>query len=174
MPFHHLAFATRDLESTHRFYTDAMGFELRKVEAAKTPSGGWAKHLFYDVGQGEFIAFWDLHDDTVLSDFSPAISDGLGLPIWVNHVAFEARGLADLEARKKRWLEKGATVSEVDHGWCRSIYTVDPNGVMIEFCTNTRELTEEDRAEAHRLLRDPSPDLGSPPPVQVFRPDPRP
>jgi catechol 2,3-dioxygenase-like lactoylglutathione lyase family enzyme len=171
MPLHHLAFATRDLEVTHRFYTEAMGFDLIKVEAGKTPSGGWAKHVFYGIGSGECIAFWDLHDDTIPEDFSPAISKGLGLPMWVNHVAFKAADLADLEARKKRWLEHGLTVSEVDHRWCVSIYAVDPNRILVEFCTNTRELTDEDRAEAHRLLRDPSPPLATPPPTQVFRPD---
>jgi catechol 2,3-dioxygenase-like lactoylglutathione lyase family enzyme len=171
MPFHHLAFATRDLEGTHRFYSEAMGFDLAKVEAAKTPAGGWAKHLFYDAGDGEFIAFWDLHDDSIPKNFSPSISQGLGLPPWVNHVAFQARGPGDLEARKKRWLAKGHTVSEVDHGWCRSVYTVDPNGILIEFCANTRALGEKDRAEAQRLLRDPSPPLGAPGSVQVFRPE---
>src|SRR2546421_509771 len=31
MAFHHVALATRDLEATHRFYTEAMGFELVKA-----------------------------------------------------------------------------------------------------------------------------------------------
>jgi catechol 2,3-dioxygenase-like lactoylglutathione lyase family enzyme len=171
MPFHHLAFATRDLETTHDFYTDAMGFELAKVEAGKTPSGGWAKHVFYATGGGEFIAFWDLHDETIPAEFSTAISGGLGLPPWVNHVAFQAQDLDDLEVRKRRWLDFGLTVSEVDHRWCRSIYTVDPNQILVEFCTLTRELTEEDRAEAERLLRDPSPPLTTPKSVNVFRPE---
>jgi len=42
--------ATRDVEATHRFYTEAMGFELMKVEVGKT-DGGWAKHLFYSTGE---------------------------------------------------------------------------------------------------------------------------
>src|SRR5215468_11723354 len=45
MGFHHVAIATRDLAATHRFYTEAMGFELAKVVAGKSPEGGWAKHV---------------------------------------------------------------------------------------------------------------------------------
>ena len=36
MGIHHMAFATRDAEATHRFYSEAMGFELVKVEVGKT------------------------------------------------------------------------------------------------------------------------------------------
>ena len=40
----------------------------------------------------------------------------------------------------------------IDHGWCTSIYADDPNGITVEFCTSTREFTDDDRAEAARLL----------------------
>ena len=36
MAFHHVALATRDLDATHRFYTEAMGFELVKAVVAPT------------------------------------------------------------------------------------------------------------------------------------------
>ena len=157
MGFHHTAFATRDLEGTHRFYSEAMGFELVKVVVGPTPDGGWAKHLFYETGKDEYIAFWDLHDPTIKAAWSPAISTGQGLPIWVNHLAFRATDLSDIDVRKQRWLTHGHTVSEIDHGWCTSIYTVDPNGILVEFCTTTQAMTAHDREEAMRLLRDPNP-----------------
>ena len=152
MGFHHLAIATRDAKATHGFYTGAMGFELVKVEVAPAGERGWAKHLFYDTGNGELMAFWDFHDAELPDEWSPAISDGLGLPHWANHVAFQARDLEDLAARRRRWLDHGCDVLEIDHGWCTSIYTNDPNGVMVEFCTTTRTLTRADSEEAGRLL----------------------
>ncbi|HYD47526.1 MAG TPA: VOC family protein [Terriglobales bacterium] len=169
MGFHHTAFATRDVEATHKFYTDAMGFELAKVVCGPTPEGGWAKHLFYETGNDEYIAFWDLHDVTS-NDWSPSISLGQGLPLWVNHLAFRARDVADIGVRLQRWLDHGCEVHEVDHGWCTSIYTVDPNGILVEFCTTTRALTQADRNEAQALLRDPKPPFEAPPRVQVHRP----
>lgn len=164
MGIHHVALATRDVEATHAFYTDVMGFDLVKVEAAQTEHGGWARHLFYDThGQG-LIAFWDVHDDdAVPDDFDPSISRGLGLPVWTNHLAFDAASLDALAEHKRRWLDAGHDVAEVDHGWCSSIYVMDPNGIMIEFCTTTRAFTESDREEARRLLGAEKPDLGAPP-----------
>ncbi len=169
MGFHHTAVATRDLQATHRFYTEVMGFELVKVVVAPTEGGGWAKHAFYEISPDEYIAFWDLHDESIPNSWSPALSTGMGLPIWVNHIAFRATDLADLDARKQRWLHNGLDVAEVDHGFCRSIYAVDPNGILVEFCTTTRALTASDRDEAARLLQDPHPPLQVPPPVTMHR-----
>ena len=91
MAFHHLALATTDLAETHRFYTEAMGFELVMVEGAPTEvEGGWLRHVLYDTGDGTLLAFAELHDDRC-RDFDPAISRGLGLPSWVNHIAFAVR-----------------------------------------------------------------------------------
>ena len=170
MGFHHAAFATRDLEGTHRFYTEAMGFDLVKAIVAPTEGGGWAKHLFYEISTDEYIAFWELHDDSITVPWSPAISTGIGLPIWVNHLAFRAAGLGDIGVRKQRLLDHGHTVSEIDHGWCTSIYAVDPNGIMVEFCTTTQAMTATDREAAQRLLTDPHPPLGIPPQVTIHRP----
>jgi len=170
MAFHHVALATRDLKATHEFYTGPMGFELVKVEVAATSEKGWAKHLFYDSGGGELIAFWDLHDESIPDDWSPAISEGMGLPRWVNHIAFAARGEADLVARRQRLLDHGQKVFEIDHGWCRSVYATDPNGILVEFCTLTRELGARDRAEAQALLHDPAPTPAPPPETVVHRP----
>ncbi len=163
MGIHHLAFATRDLEATHDFYTKAMGFDLLKVEMGKIGKG-WAKHVFYGTGSArdQLIAFWDLHEQELPEDWSADI--GLGLPPGVNHLAFSAEGLDDLASCRDRWLRYGVDVLEIDHRWCRSIYTRDPNGWMVEFCTLTRDLTDADREQAHHLLTldDPTGHLNPP------------
>jgi len=157
--FHHLAVVTRDSVANDLFYTHAMGFELIKVEVAPTPDGGWAKHFFYDTGGNGLMAFWELHDETIGDDYSTALSEGFGLPPWVNHIAFDASDLDDLEARKKRWLEHGYGVLEIDHHWCYSIYTMDPNGTMVEFCVTTGEFDEQDRRFAREMVTAKEPKL---------------
>ena len=152
MAFHHLALATRDMRATHTFYSQAMGFDLVKVEVARTPEGGWAKHFFYETGGGEMMAFWELHDDTMPQEFETGISRAVGLPEWVNHVAFGASDLADIEKAKQRWLENGYPVLEIDHDWCYSVYTTDPGGTLVEFCTTTGTFSDEDRAVALRAV----------------------
>jgi catechol 2,3-dioxygenase-like lactoylglutathione lyase family enzyme len=169
MGFHHLAIATRDIKATHEFYTRAMGFELVKVVIAPSGASGFAKHVFYDTGDGDLMAFWDLHDDSLPADWNPAIATGIGLPPWTNHFAFDAADREDLEARKRRWLEYGVNVLEIDHGWCHSVYATDPNGILVEFCVSTRQLTAADAEEAQRLLADAAPAVPPAPNAVVHR-----
>lgn len=163
MAFHHVALASRDTGKTHRFYTEVMGFDLVKVEVAPAPTGdgSWAKHFFYDTGEG-MIAFWELHG-AAFEGWRAGLSKAVGLPAWVNHLAFAAPDGAALDRYRRRWQEHGITVAEVDHGWCRSIYCTDPNGILVEFCVTTRAFTDEDRADAHRLLADPAPEMAAAP-----------
>jgi catechol 2,3-dioxygenase-like lactoylglutathione lyase family enzyme len=173
MGFHHVALATRDLAATHAFYTEAMGFELQKAVVAPTDApGGWAKHVFYETGGNGLIAFWELHDER-MTDFDPAISLGLGLEPWVNHIAFAASDLDDIAARRQRWLDTGHDVFEIDHGFCVSVYTMDPNNVLVEFCVDTKPYTQEDKHYALASLMDPSPELETPP-APIFHRAPKP
>jgi catechol 2,3-dioxygenase-like lactoylglutathione lyase family enzyme len=167
MAFHHLAIATNDLDATHRFYTEAMGFELVKVEVAGTETEeGWAKHAFYDTGGQGMLAFWDIHDDTI-GPFDAALSRAHGLPTWVNHVAFDARDAEQLAACRDRWLDYGIDVAEIDHKWCISIYATDPNGTLVEWCLTTAEFTEADRRAALDLLAEESPARSTAPEVTI-------
>jgi len=167
MAFHHVAIATRDLDATHRFYSEAMGFRLVKVDVIQYMEHGWARHLFYDTGNGEMLAIWDLHDEA-LPDFDPAISTALGLPSFVNHIAFDS-GFDDLDAKRDRWLAHGFDVVRIDHGWCTSIYANDPNGIMVEFCATTRTFTADDHREAQELVAAAAPPVDrAEPPILFF------
>jgi catechol 2,3-dioxygenase-like lactoylglutathione lyase family enzyme len=154
MSFNHVALATRDLLATHRFYTDAMGFDLVHVEGGDTEHpGGWFRHAFYDTGDGSLLAFMELHDERC-TDFDPGISSGLGLPVWVNHLAFDAPDLDALAAARDRWLEHGIDVMRMEHTHGVSVYATDPNGTMIEWACCTRPFgSEEQRAALARLTQ---------------------
>jgi len=160
MGFHHVAITTRDPEATHAFYTEVMGFRLVRVEAGPAAEGGWARHLFYDTGNGECLAVWDLHDNPAVPEaFDTSISRGLGLPSWTNHLAFAAPDLDALTATRERWRAHGYDVLQIDHGWCTSIYLDDPNGIAVECCCTTRAFTAADAAEADELRRADDPRL---------------
>jgi catechol 2,3-dioxygenase-like lactoylglutathione lyase family enzyme len=174
MGFHHVAFASRDLPATHRFYTEACGFELVKAVVGPTDKpGGWAKHVFYDTGAtstegqpGPMIAFWELHDDRMVG-LDTALSTGLGYEPWVNHIAFAASSVDDLAARRDRWLANGHDAMQIDHGFCVSAYTMDPNGVLVEFCVDVRPYTDDDKRHALAALAATEPDT-DPAPVPTF------
>ena len=171
MAVHHVALATHDLEATHRFYTELMGFELAKVVAGPTPEGGWAKHVFYETGEPGrgMIAFWELHVDS-LRDFPTDLNRSLGLPDWVNHVAFDAPTLEALAEHRKRWQADGRTVLELDHGFCTSIYTNDPNGILVEFCCTTRDFTADERRFAAEHVAAASVEYEAAPAATVHEP----
>ena len=146
MGYHHLALACKDMEAIHNFYEDVMGFELVKVEIGPVKEGGWAKHYFYRMeDDSKFIAFWEMHDvpggDTVETNLSRAA----GVPDQINHIAFDVADMDELMQRKQRWLDAGLGVMEVDHNWCYSIYTKDPNDNLVEFCVTTGNFDAADR-----------------------------
>ena len=161
----HIALAVKDIEATHRFYTEAMGFDLVKVEIVPQ-RGGFARHVFYATGSkdDQLIAFWDLANVPRSSDLRTDICRDLGLDPLTNHIAFQADDLDDIERRKQRWLGCGKNVLEIDHGWIHSIYTEDPDGIAVEFAVITRPFTDADAAEALQLLRAeaPPPSLDKP------------
>jgi len=168
MGFHHVALGSRDTAATHRFYTQAMGFELVKTVAGKTPGGGWSKHFFYDTGGHGLIAFWEIHDDAeVRPDWSSDIARGCGLPPWANHLAFEAHSDAEFDAALRRWLDDGHDVVEIDHGFCRSLYTSDPNGITVEWCITVQVFSDADKKKAAEDLADPNPEFEPEPPMRV-------
>lgn len=151
---HHVAYATRDPEATYAFYSGKLGMPL--VHAENHIQGdGYFRHFFFDMGNGDCLAFFAVQDVGENSDYRTDISSGAGLPIWVNHIAFRLDTQAELEAMTRQLHERGIEhLHEIDHGWCRSIYTVDPNGIMVEFCVTTdREAFAQTEEEALRLLR---------------------
>jgi hypothetical protein len=103
------------------------------------------------------MAFWELHDDEIGDDYPVNVNTSLGLPGWVNHIAFDAATLDELHEHRDRWRSRGITVAEVDHGFCISIYTTDPNRNMVEFCHTTRSFTDDERERAIEVLLDSSP-----------------
>jgi catechol 2,3-dioxygenase-like lactoylglutathione lyase family enzyme len=172
MGYHHLALAARDMAAIHHFYEEVMGFELVKVEVATVPDGGWAKHFFYrmDGDDSRFIAFWELHDVPGTERLETNLSRAAGVPDFINHIAFAVPTADELARRKQRWLAADRDVLEIDHGWCHSIYTKDPNENLVEFCLTTGTFTAADRAAAIAALTASVPAFSKPPPrIEMHR-----
>jgi catechol 2,3-dioxygenase-like lactoylglutathione lyase family enzyme len=161
MGVHHIAIATPQIDAMHGFYTEAMGFELVKAVVNPTPEGGWAKHVFYDTGDGQMIAFWDLHGEFTVP--TGGLAGSVGLPDWTNHLAFTAADRTALDVARDRWLAVGCDVVEIDHEFCVSIYTNDPDGTLVEWCMDTRPLNEGDRTHAIEAIGNPAPTFDDPP-----------
>ena len=150
MAFHHVAYATQDVEATTHFYEGLMGFPLVHTEITAFGTS-WLRHVFYDTGGGECIAFFELHEVGEQPGWTTDLSDTVGLPVWVNHAAFRATAEQQETVRARMDAAGIAPLMEQDHGWCHSLYYLDPNKVMVELCRDTPGFTP-DPAEASRLL----------------------
>jgi len=152
---HHVAYTTRDVEATYEFYTQKLGMKLLHAESHRQ-GDGYVRHFFFGMGSGEAIAFFQLEGVGEDPEFKTEISTGLGLPPWANHIAFRLDTLEELETMTKQMHERGIEgIMRIDHGWCTSIYTLDPNGIMVEFCvtTDAAGFAAQTAEEALRLLR---------------------
>jgi catechol 2,3-dioxygenase-like lactoylglutathione lyase family enzyme len=150
--FSHIGLATHDLDRTRAFYQDVLGFDPVVADTLRIREGGRLRHLFFDVGRDQRLAFMEARDvPGVPADYDAGINRGLGVPAAFFHFAFEAGSEAALAAKRSRLREKGVAVTEiVDHGWAKSIYFRDPNGLSLEYCCQTRDLVEDDAVMQER------------------------
>ena len=168
MSFHHVAITTKDLSTTHRFYTEAAGFALAKVDVLDSPVGGWMRHALYDTGDGSVLAVLEFNDDK-MGEYRTDLSTGLGLPSFANHIAFGAHDLDELETRRLCLLDHGHGCVVMDHDYTISLYVDDPNGIVIEFSTVVRPmLTDENRRLAQDLIHAKTPAITVGEPVMEF------
>ena len=144
----HIVLNVRDLEESHRFWTEIVGFkqvaELRATPKRPNPP----KMRFYscDHGDGKLS-----HHDLALMENKnlpapPAEWTLAGMPLAIGHVAV---ALPSREA----WLEQLAYLQEkgvkfdrrIEHGMTHSVYIHDPNGYGVEILYELpREVWEDD------------------------------
>ncbi|MEP3050967.1 MAG: VOC family protein [Erythrobacter sp.] len=137
---HHGAFRCRDAEQTIWFYRDVLGLAdptgITLEEVPGTGADDPYMHLFFRMKNGEFIGFFDAPGTASVDSF--ARKDSFDV-----HWAFEVENEDDLVAMRDRICAHGVTaLGPVDHGFVRSIYMYDPNGLQIEL---TYRVPEHDR-----------------------------
>lgn len=144
--FSHIGLSTLDLDATRAFYEEVLGFKPVVADTLRIKEGGALRHIFFDVGRDQLLAFMESNDiPGVPADYDAGINRGLGVPGAFYHFAFEAGSEAGLSARRDQLRARGVEVTDiVDHGWAKSIYFKDPNGLSLEYCCLVRDLTEDD------------------------------
>jgi catechol 2,3-dioxygenase-like lactoylglutathione lyase family enzyme len=131
----HLVLNVRDLEESHRFWTEILGFtqvgELHATPARPNPP----KMRFYsgDHGGGQL----NHHDIALVENRNlpapPKEWSLFGMPVAVNHIAITLPSREAWLAQLEYLQEKGVTFDRrVEHGMTHSLYIHDPNGYGIE------------------------------------------
>ena len=144
--FSHIGLSTHDLDATREFYENVLGFKAVRCDVIKVKEGGRIRHVFFDTGRDQLIAFMEARGvPGVPEGYDAGITRGLGVPSAFYHFAFEAGSEAGLDEKRNELIAKGVEVTEVvDHDWAKSIYFKDPNGLQLEYCCFTRNLNADD------------------------------
>ncbi|WP_321490127.1 VOC family protein [uncultured Hyphomonas sp.] len=170
----HLALVCKDMARTVEFYRDKLGMKLTKT--LNLPFG-MGQHFFFDVGNGDSIAFFWFPD-------APEAAPGIAAPQYLpmrgpiasahgsmNHIAINvpAEHFDDYCEKLK---EKGVDITPVmnhddspmqmspelhDDVFVRSVYFFDPDGICLEFAAWHRPLTP-----ARDVIHDPVGEDGTP------------
>ncbi|MDH4276743.1 MAG: VOC family protein [Acidimicrobiia bacterium] len=153
---HHTAYVTKDQEATRHFYEDILGFPLLATWSETDELFGAERvycHTFFGLADGSALAFFQFANEEDQKLFDPELA-----PSPFRHIALkvDADGQAELHRRleEANWEPEGTFVLE--HGYCRSLYTNDPNGMVLEFTCDVDgyEKINDDRAQdAHETLK---------------------
>jgi catechol 2,3-dioxygenase-like lactoylglutathione lyase family enzyme len=104
--FSHIGLSTLDLDKTRAFYEGVLGFRPVVADTITIEEGGHLRHMFFDVGGGQLIAFVEPNGvPDIPAKYDAGINRGLGVPAGFYHFAFEA-GLAAGLARKRDELQR--------------------------------------------------------------------
>ncbi len=57
--FSHLGLSTLDLDRTRDFYENVLGFKAVRCDIIKVKEGGQIRHIFFDTGRDQLIAFME-------------------------------------------------------------------------------------------------------------------
>jgi catechol 2,3-dioxygenase-like lactoylglutathione lyase family enzyme len=144
--FSHVGLSTLDLDRTRAFWEGVLGFTPVRCDIMKVKEGGEIRHVFFDLGNGQLVAFMEPRGvPGVPAEYDAGINRGLGVPEAFYHFAFEVGSMVELEAKRAELLGKGVKVSPVvDHEWMQSIYFKDPNGLLLEYAWWNRPLGADD------------------------------
>jgi catechol 2,3-dioxygenase-like lactoylglutathione lyase family enzyme len=144
----HLVLNVRDLEESHRFWTEILGFQQVGEIHATPRRPNPPKMRFYSADHGD--GRLSHHDVALVENKSlpepPKDWNMFGMPCAINHIAI---ALPNREAwlRQLEFLQdKGVKFERrVEHGMTHSLYIHDPNGYGVELLYELpREVWEGD------------------------------
>lgn len=149
---HHTAWVVEDQERTRAFYEDVLGFPLVAFWVEVEPFGDDTlvlSHSFFGLEDGSALAFFNMADERFHERFKSPKTE------MFNHVALNVDKDTQ-EAIKTRVDEAGIPSYIIDHGYCHSLYVVDPDGLRLEFAVdapNVEAIDKNQRSTAHESLR---------------------
>lgn len=152
---HHNAYVTRDMEATRHFYEDLIGLPLVATFCEADELFGKNRvycHCFFGLADNSALAFFQFADPDDQNLFGPKMPAS---PF--HHIALKCNAQNQLEVKKR--LEAAGceepNLYVLEHGYCTSLYAVDPSGMTLELTVDDPAAERESgtrRATAHAEL----------------------
>lgn len=156
----HVALVCRDMGRTVDFYEGVLGMRLTKT--IRLPDGG--QHFFFDCGGGNSIAFFWFPNTAPHAPGVASPASRVDQGEWttahgsMNHLALDVpaeridgyvarlreRGIDCTEVANHDDSEIGISAEAHEGVFVRSIYFMDPDGIMLELAAWTKELGPDD------------------------------
>jgi catechol 2,3-dioxygenase-like lactoylglutathione lyase family enzyme len=153
---HHTAYVTKDLEATRKFYEELIGLPLVATWCEKDELFGAERvycHLFFALGDGGALAFFKFAKPEDEALFGPRMAETPFHHIALNVDKETQQGI---EQRLVAAGYKEPKMYVLEHGYCRSVYVTDPNGMILEFTLDhpdVEKINRTRRASAHAELK---------------------
>ena len=150
---HHNAYVTSDMEAIRKFYEEIIGMPLISTWCEQTMLFGKERtymHGFFDLGNGECLAFFQFADEDDQKEFGPELT-----PSGFRHIAMKVENKEAQNAIHNRLVAAGYKEPEMyvlEHGYCNSLYVFDPSGLLIEFVVDhpdMEKINADQKTKAH-------------------------
>lgn len=154
---HHTAYVSKDLEKTRAFYEDIIGLPLAATWREADELFGEIRtycHCFFELEDGSALAFFQFANERDQKEFDPVLP-----PSPFRHIALnvDAETQAAIAGRLEKAGYRAPETFVLEHGYCRSLYATDPNGMIVELTCDAPEaikpeLVKQRRETARRTL----------------------
>ena len=153
---HHNAYVTADMEATRHFYEDLVGLPLTATWCEADELFGKERvycHCFFGLADESALAFFQFAHPEDQALFGPKMP-----PSPFHHIALNCDE-ATQNAVKERLEAAGYREPQfyvLEHGYCKSLYAADPNGMILELTVDNPQAADgasKRRATAHADLK---------------------
>lgn len=131
---HHFAIGTTDMARTKAFYSGIVGLPHTQTwrEEFPDPKVGSLKymHCFFELGDGSALAFFQF------AKGQRRDPEKLPAHVFDHHIALRMDSTEDVLAMREKLKAAKLPSALIDHGYCYSLYTRDPNGMLVEFAAD--------------------------------------
>lgn len=139
---HHNAYVAKNLEVTRSFYEDVMGMPLLATWCEKSELFGKERtycHCFFGLKDESALAFFQFADPDDQKEFGPELPVSgfrhIALKVDKDHQQSLLKKLKEINYSTDKYYF-------LDHGYCNSLYVLDPDDLIVEFCTDHPEVEQ--------------------------------